>query len=231
MFLRHRLLAFPVVDEEGRLQGVADASLFADEMADLSDRQSAADVFQLIGVHLARTVTPWRAFRDRFPWLMCNITAGLLMAWLASAYESLLDRVILLAMFIPVVLALAESVSIQSVTITLQSMHVARPDRRFLFGAVRREVITGALLGAASGALIGLAIWLWRPEAPAGVAGTVASTIALAMLVACLLGVSVPTLVRALRRDPRIAAGPIVLALADLATLVCCFALATRLLA
>src|SRR3954451_5610083 len=116
LFLEHRFLAFPVVDSNRVLHGIADVSLFTSELADLANRQNADNAFQLIGIHLVADAGPWDGFRDRFPWLLANVAGGLLAAFVTSRYEALLDAVVVLALFIPVVLALAESVSIQSVT-------------------------------------------------------------------------------------------------------------------
>ena len=76
-------------------------------------------------------------------------SGGLLCAFVTSRYESLLDAVVVLALFIPVVLALAESVSIQSVTLTLQGFHGGGRDapRRSL----TKELATAALLGVGCG--------------------------------------------------------------------------------
>ncbi len=216
-FLRHRFLALPVVDADGRLHGTADVSLLTGEIADFAEQQSKDDIFQLIGVHVARALTPWRSFTDRFPWLLANISGGLLAAGLASLYEPLLNSVIVLALFIPVVLALAESVSIQSVSLTLQSLHGARIDWSFFGAAIWKELRTASMLGVASGALVGSLAWIWKANAVVALA--IGTSILLAMMTACVLGVALPAALRALRRDPRIAAGPIVLALADLATL------------
>lgn len=227
MFVRHRFLAFPVVDAEGRLHGVADVGLFTREMADLADRQTAEDAFQLIGIHLRQNVGPLAGFRDRFPWLMANVTGGLLAAFVTSRYESLLDAAIVLALFIPVVLALAESVSIQSVTLTLSTLHHATsalpPLRR-----VAREIATATLLGTGCGLIVGGIAGLWQQSLLLFTAISVAIT--LSMITASLIGLLLPTMLRALRKDPNIASGPIVLALADIATLLFYFNLAGRLL-
>ena len=216
-FARQRYLAFPVVDEEGRLQGTVDVSLFTDEIADASERQAVEDAFQLIGVHLAESVTPWRSFKDRVPWLSFNVAGGLLVAVLAAFYESLLETVVTLALFIPVVLALAESVSIQSVTLTLQRLHSPAFSRQRFLAALGREMATAALLGVACGGAVSAAAWAWKGDLAVALAAGV--SIWLSMITACALGVILPTALRALRRDPKVAAGPIVLATADLATL------------
>lgn len=230
LFVMHRLLAFPVVDEQGRILGVVDAGLFTDEVFDLSERQTADDVFQLIGVHLAqsRTRSPWTSFKQRCPWLMCNVAAGTVCALIAGRYEAFLDAVIVLALFMPVVLALAESVSMQSMTLTLQAMHHQRIDWRFLGRALLKECATSVLLGAATGTSVGLIAFVWKTAGLVALA--IGGAILFSVVTACLIGVILPGAIRALRGDPRIAAGPIVLALADVVTLLTYFNLAGALL-
>jgi magnesium transporter len=227
-FLRHRFLAFPVVDAEGVLHGVADVSLFTREMATLADRQEAEDAFQLIGIHLVSDAGPWAGFRDRFPWLLANVCGGLLAALVTSRYQPLLDVLVVLALFIPVVLALAESVSIQSVTLTLQGLRgistsLIPPGR-----PLGKEFATAILLGLGCGLCVGGVAGLWQGSLL--LATVIVAAITLSMTTACLLGIVLPALLHWLRRDPSIAAGPIVLALTDLVTLVFYFNLAGLLL-
>lgn len=224
-FIQHRFLAFPVVDDEGRILGVIDVSLFTGEMVGLAEQRSADSAFQTIGVHVAlgRRVSSWVSFLDRFPWLLCNIGGGIACAFLAGLYENVLDTVIILALFIPVVLALAESVSIQSMTLTLQALQRERVDWRLLARSLRKEFTTSALLGMASGVIVGGVAWVWRGQAVIALA--IGASIMLAIITACLLGVLLPTLLR-IYRDPKIASGPVVLATADVATLLFYFNLA-----
>jgi magnesium transporter len=229
-FLRHRLLAFPVVDEAERIVGVVDIGMFADEMSDVAEREQLEDTFQLIGVRLAhaRRPSPWDAFRKRLPWLLCNVAAGILCALIAGAYEGLLDYAIVVAIFVPVVLTLAESVSIQSTTITLQALHHSEIRWRRFYRSLGREFLTALLLGLACGTIVGGVAWIWRRQAM--VAAIIGASICLSMVTACLLGVILPTIVRRFRGDPKIAAGPIVLAMADIATLLTYFSLAAWLI-
>jgi len=217
-FVLHHFLAFPVVDGEGRLVGVIDVNLFTDEVFDMNESRAAADLFQLIGVRAeeARKRWPWGAFKDRFPWLLCNIAGGVLCAMVASRYEALLNQFIVLALFLPVVLTLAESVSIQAMTLTLQGFHAGGVRLGAFLAAVTREFGTAALLGLAAGALVAAVSWLWTGQGLAALA--IGGSIALAMLTAALLGIILPTVVRAFRGDPKVAAGPVVLAVGDVLT-------------
>ena len=228
-FTLHRLLAFPVVDANRRLIGVVDVELYTEELADTGDTAPSEreDLFQLIGVRLTRAqqTRPLRAFRGRFPWLLCNVGGGALAAILAGVYEVELNwNRAVLALFIPVVLALAESVAIQSVTLALNGLHGVKPTWRELARRLRYESATGLLLGSATGLLVAGIAALWQ-GVPA-LFWIVAGGIGAGVTCAAVAGVAVPYLLRLLRRDPQLAAGPIALACADVLTLLVYFNLA-----
>ncbi len=230
-FMQYRYLALPVVDGDGRLLGTVDVNLVSDEVFNLAEQQARDDVFQLIGIHVLRNqrFAPWANFRDRFPWLVANIVGGTLCALLSSRFENLLAAVIAVALFVPIVLTLAESVSIQSMSIALQSLRASTLAPRALVRAVLREFAVAVLLGAASGASVGLVAWVWLGSVKVGLA--VATSILLALIVASLLGLVLPVVVRAVRADPRVAAGPIVLATTDVVTLAFYFTVSRQFLA
>lgn len=229
-FIFHRLLAFPVVDEEGRMLGIVDVELYTDELSDLERREGNDELFQLIGVHLAdaQATSSWSAFRGRFPWLMANIAGGILAAFLSGLYETELQLLVALALFIPVVLALAESVSIQSVSLALQVLRGRRPTLNSIVRKVKAEAMTGAFLGIACGltvaavALAWLGNWVVVVCLLGGIAGSV--------MCAAMIGVAIPNLLRFFHCEPQVAAGPVALASTDMATLLIYFNLARLLL-
>lgn len=228
-FTLHRLLAFPVVDAGRKLVGVVDVDLYTEELADTGEAGpgSAGDVFQLIGVRLTRTqqTRPLAAFRGRFPWLLCNVAGGGLAAVLSGFYDDQLTwNHAVLALFIPVVLALAESVAIQSVTLALDGLRGVNPSWGELARRVRYEGATGLLLGLATGLMVAGLAALWRGEPL--LFWVLAGGIGVGVTCAAVAGLAVPYLLRLLRRDPQLAAGPIALTVADILTLLAYFNLA-----
>ena len=221
LFIRYRLLAVPVLDAEGRLEGVVDVSLLTDEATALDGKQADDDIFQVIGARVSQGASASQSFRDRFPWLLCNVGGGMVAALVTDHYQALVRAAIGLALFVPVVLTLAESVGIQSVTLTLQALH----NRRRRLG---RDVTTAMLLGA--GCALVVAVIVVAFGQPARIAAAVSLTIFLSMGVATLVGVALPVAVSRTRRDPRIASGPIVLATVDFVALLIYFNLARMLL-
>jgi magnesium transporter len=229
-FTLHRLLAFPVLDRGQHILGVVDVELYTEELSDLDASERSDDLFQLIGVHLteAQRGSPLLSFRKRFPWLLCNIAGGILAAFLMGLYEEELQRVVALALFIPVVLALAESVSIQSVSLAIQTLHGHKPTTAALLAKAGRELVTGALLGSASALLVSLAALLWLRQSV--IVLCLAGAVCAGVAGAAAIGLALPYLLRILRRDPQVAAGPIALAASDMLALLVYFNLARWLL-
>ncbi len=229
-FVLHKFLAFPVVDDQRRIVGVVDVGLLTEEAFDIAEREHTDALFEAIGFRLAqvRDASPARAFHFRFPWLLATIGSGTLCALLASAFEVTLAKSLVLAFFLTLVLGLAESVSIQSMSVTIQALRVTRPTLGWYARAFRREAGTAVLLGTACGLVVGLIVWIWRGAGLAGFA--IGASLLLALCAACLFGLSVPALLHALKLDPKIAAGPLTLALTDIFTLLFYFSLAAVLL-
>jgi magnesium transporter len=221
-FVLYKFFAFPVVDADRRVVGVIDVSLFAEEIlqAGESEERSHApppreDIFEALGFRLdqIRGVSPWRVFRYRFPWLLATVAGGTVCAMLAGAFEATLARSLLVAFFLTMVLGLNESVSAQSMSVTIQTLRSTSVTRQWFLTALRREMATALLLGLGCGSVVAGIVWFWRNDALG--AFTVGGSIALSLVTACLFGLGVPSLLHRFKLDPKIAAGPITLALAD----------------
>jgi magnesium transporter len=230
MFVMHKFLAFPVIDDQRRILGIVDVNLFRDEIFGIAEHEKLDEVFEVLGFHISqvRDASPIRAFRFRFPWLLTNIASGTICALLAGAYELTLANSLVLAFFLTLVLGLGESVSIQSMSVAIQALRAIRPSLAWFMKSFRREVGTALLLGSACGLLVGLIVWLWR-SAPLD-ATVIGGSIFLILCAACFFGLAIPSLLHWLRLDPKIASGPITLALTDIATLLIYFNLGSLIL-
>ncbi|HEY3602864.1 MAG TPA: magnesium transporter [Chthoniobacterales bacterium] len=229
-FVLHKFLAFPVVDEERHVLGLIDVGVFTEEVFDIAERAQHEDVFETIGFHVSqvRDAGPLRSFRYRFPWLLATLVSGMACALLASLFRVTLAQSLVIAFFLTLVLGLGESVSIQSMTVTIQALRATRPTLRWYLRSLWREVATALLLGAAAGLIVATIVWLWLGGGRAG--AVIGGTILSSLIMACLLGLSIPSILHALRLDPKIAAGPLTLAVADLFTLFFYLSIATWLL-
>ena len=230
-FVLYKFLAFPVVDEQRRVIGIIDANLFAEEILEAGESEDrdrppeaiGAEFFEALGFHIEqlRGASSWRSFRFRFPWLLVTVTGGTLSAILAQFFEATLARSLVLAFFLTMVLGLNESVSMQSMSVTIHALRSVRVTRRWLATAFRREVMTALLLAVACGLVVSAIVFMWRNDL-AG-AFVIGGSIAISLVSACVLGLGVPSLIHRFKLDPKIAAGPVTLALADFVALVIYF--------
>lgn len=218
-FVLHKFLAFPIVDRERRIRGVIDINLFNEEVFGIPKTETSDDLFQAIGFHIAqaRSASPWQVFRFRFPWLLVTIAGGTVCAWVAQAHAKTLQHSLVVAFFMTLVLALGESVAIQSLALVLETLRLRRVTPAWFFDTCKREVLTALPLAVATGVVVFLVVLildhaLW----PAAV---ISASLAVGVGAACLLGISIPTLLHAVKLDLTIATGPITLAATDIAVL------------
>jgi magnesium transporter len=232
-FVLYKFLAFPVVDEQRRVVGIIDANLFAEEILEAGDSESrqigspigqvSPEFFEALGFHIEqiRGASPLRIFRFRFPWLLVTVTGGTLSAILAGFFEATIARSLVLAFFLTMVLGLNESVSMQSMSVTIHALRSVNVTWRWLGTAFRRELTTAFLLGVACSLVVGVIAWLWRSDLRGAL--VIGGSIALSLVTACALGLGVPSLLHRFKLDPKISAGPVTLALADFIALVIYF--------
>lgn len=222
----HQLLALPIVDHQQHLVGIIDVQIYLEESFDMADARHSRDVFQILGLTLERKrKSPWKSYRIRMPWIICNMLGGLACAVISFFYREVLSQVILLAMFIPLILTLSESISMQSMT---QSLHVVQKRNfswRRIFYHVLIESKMVILLALTCGITIGAISLLWG----GGVnpSGTIAVALFVSISVSASVGASIPLLLHTQALDPKVASGPVVLMLADVITTTFYLSLAT----
>lgn len=216
-FAKHGLLALPVVDKDKKLLGAIDVDLYLEEAIDVRSSQRRQDVFQYIGLSLEDLkLSVWKGYSTRMPWIFCNMFGGVMCAIISHYYEVVLSKVLLLAMFIPLVLSLSESVSMQSMTQSLQSIKKAKIS--FLNFLVRsfKEIKVAVLIAFSSGLTVGLISFFFKEGLIPSI--VISLGIALSTSISASGGLLVPMLLHISKLDPKVASGPIVLALADVLT-------------
>lgn len=210
---KYELLSLPITDDEHHLLGIFDLGI--ETMRQPKETGTSRDVFQLIGLHmeLSKLNSSVEEFRYRMPWLLCNLIGGLSCAAIASLFYHLLDKEVIIALFIPLVLTLGEAVSMQSMTLSLQFLRQGVIPWKRVLQRITSEWKTSALLGLASSALVIVVYLLWYPGYWPLVA--IASSIFLTMMVVTTFGSLLPVILHHFRCDPKVASGPVVLMITD----------------
>ena len=222
-FVTYKFLAFPVIDAERKIIGIVDVNLFTEELLnlepDIDERRQFNDVFEAIGFNIneIKSASPLKAWKIRLPWLLATVTSGTICALLAGVFEATLAESLVIAFFLTLVLGLGESVSIQSMTLAVQALHTAQPSLKWYLKSLWKEIQTALLLGFSCGLLVAAVVVIWKEAVVAGIA--IGASIILVELLAAFWGLSIPSLLHKTKLDPKIAAGPITLALTDIGTI------------
>lgn len=216
IFERHPLLAIPVVDDEGKLTGAIDVQKVTHEPINFLDQRSRMDAFQMIGITLEekKKIPLFQSYRYRMPWLLCNVFSGLICALISRVFEMVLSKVILLAFFIPLVLTLSESTSMQAMAQSIQFLR--RP--RFYWKSIRmralREWQLVIFIAITLGILVGILSLLWGDALlPSLIIGV---GIIIGVTCSSFFAIAVPIFLNRMKLDPKVASGPVVLMLVDI---------------
>ena len=226
-----RLLAVPVTDETDRLLGIIDIQLYLEEAVDVAQaKRSSTDLFQVLGLSLeeGKTRSIWETYKNRMPWIFCNLVGGLTCAVISATFELVLEKVILLAFFIPLVLTLSESISMQSMTYSLQLLHRRRISMRRIMKRVVTEWKMVLFLALTCGIIVGATSLLWGDGLSPAIAISIG--IIISVTISGTVGAAIPLILHARRLDPKVAAGPVVLMFVDVITTAIYLGLSTLLL-
>ncbi|MBB6119044.1 magnesium transporter [Nocardiopsis algeriensis] len=221
------LVSLPVVDSEDRFVGLLtfDDALEVIEAADTEDmaRQSGAAP---VGGHYA-SVGVLRLVGARVVWLMLLIVASTLTVNVMQAFESALDAVTALALFVPMLIGTGGNVGAQSATAIVRALAVGEVRLRDLPRVIWKEARVGLLLGVL---LAALAMVIGTLLVGVDVALVVGLSVIAVCVWAAVIGSSMPLLARRVGVDPAVVSSPMVATLVDATGLLIYFSIASLVL-
>lgn len=152
----------------------------------------------------------------RLPWLLVGLAGALAAAFIMGSFEERLQANVALAFFIPGIVYMADAVGTQTETLVIRGLSVGVRIRE----VVRREILTGLLVGAAVATVfLPVALWQWEQD--------VAVAAALALLAACsmatFVATALPWLLSKAGRDPAFGSGPLATVIQDLLSILIYF--------
>ncbi len=212
-FEQHDFVGVPVVDADGRLVGVVHREAVEQALAERADADSLKRQGIVTGEEL-RTMPVFERARRRLAWLSVNIVLNVIAASVIAFYQDTLSAVIALAVFLPIISDMSGCSGNQAVAVSLRELSLGLIRPRDFWHVVWHEVRVGLLNGLALGALIALVAWLWKGNAWLGF--VVGAALAVNTVVAVLIGGTIPLILRALKKDPALASGPILTTVTDM---------------
>jgi magnesium transporter len=223
---------YPVCDGDGELIGVIRGQmLFEARSVELSLQPGT-----MVGIEKEeRLATPWpRSFRFRHLWLQANLVLAFIAAAVVSFFQDTIDRVLALAVFLPVVISQSSNTGVQALAVALRGMTLGELRRGREGSLVFKETFLGFLNGVATGITAALAMYLFAliQEMPGAL--RLSFVVFVAMVGSCLIsgvfGAVVPLILRKFGTDPATASSIILTTITDVASLAVFLGLATWLI-
>lgn len=205
-FKKYDLVTLPVVTPAGKLVG----RVTIDDIVDVIEQEASEDVSKMAGSvdeDVTETST-LRISRSRLPWLMTALVGELVAAFVLSRFETSLNAVLALAFFLPIIMAMAGNVAIQCSSIVIRGLATGEirllDVQRQVFKELRVAMVNGVVLGVILSGIV--SFWIGNLE----VALVVSVALICVIFFAALNGTLFPLILKRLRVDPALAAGPFV---------------------
>lgn len=223
---------YPVVDAAGRFHGIVRGYRLFEQRAIEISAQSG----QLVGVDKEeRVYTPaWEAFKQRHPWLQLNLLTAFGTALVVSLFDATIEKVVVLAAFLPVLSCLAGNNGCQAMAITLRGLTLGDLPRHRIGSVIGKEVLLGAGNGFLTGIMAAVAIYVFalvmEQSNPALLAVIMLVSMTVVCIFSCLLGTLAPVTLKRLGADPATASSIFLLTITDIVGMAFMLFLATTFL-
>jgi magnesium transporter len=227
IFTKYDLLDMPVVDKQDRLVGI----ITIDDVVDIIHREATEDIYgmgKIAGAEEAAQINYAQAsifslVRRRIVWLFILLLIGAFVSGrLLKGYSGMLQQLIVLAAFLPMLMDSAGNAGQQSLCLIVRGLATGEVRVREIFKVVRKEMAVGLLMGFLVGVIGYFAAFLLEGFNPA-LGLTVGLSMVTVVTAATLVGATLPLVFKRLGFDPAIAASPFITTLVDATTLVVYF--------
>ena len=226
MIKDYDFLAMPVIDFQNHLLGI----ITVDDIIDVLDEEASDDYSKLAAVSDMDTFDrgPFTAAKKRLPWLILLTFLGMLTANLMGMFEATLDKVALLAVFIPLIAGMAGNSGTQALAVAVRGIATGDIEEESKMKLLFREAGTGLITGVVCGIVVVGLVYFWKGELLIGM--LVGTAVTSSIFVATLAGSFIPLLIHRLKIDPAVASGPFITTLNDIISILIYLGLATTFL-
>jgi magnesium transporter len=216
-------LALPVVDFQHHLLGI----ITVDDIMDVMEEEASDDYSKLAGIADLDSIdrNPFHAAKKRLPWLIALLFLGMFTASLIGRFEATLDKVAILAVFIPLIAGMAGNTGTQALAVAVRGIATGDLEKENKLTLIIREAGTGLITGTTCGMVVSMIVYVWKGTFFLGI--LVGISVMISLFVATLAGTLVPLLMHKLRVDPAVASGPFITTINDIISILIYFGLAT----
>jgi magnesium transporter len=205
--------AVPVVDASGRLLGVVRRSALQERLAERSENDYLLTQ-GIVGGEELRTMPTLLRSRRRLSWLSVNILLNFVTASVIAANEEVLQQVIALAVFLPILSDMSGCSGNQAVAVSMRELSLGLVLPREALRVALKELSVGLLNGIAIGAAVGGAAWAYSGTPWLGL--VVGLALLCNVVLAVIVGGTIPLLMKRFGVDPALASGPLLTTITDM---------------
>ncbi|QZZ19275.1 magnesium transporter [Leptothermofonsia sichuanensis E412] len=206
-------LAVPVVDTEQRLVGI----VTVDDVLDVIEEETTEDIYTAGGVQSVGDdyfqTNLLTVARKRVFWLLILLLTNTGTTAVIRNQEDILEQVVALAFFIPLLIDAGGNVGAQSSTVVIRGLNTNEVRLSKSFGIVGREALAGSLLGIMLGLVVTL--WAYFLQRDWGVALSVGTSLVAISILASVAGAGLPFLFKAMKFDPALMSAPFITTAVD----------------
>ncbi|EHT7973955.1 magnesium transporter [Staphylococcus pseudintermedius] len=216
-------IAMPVVDYQNHLLGI----ITIDDIVDVMDEEASEDYSRLAGVSDIDSTddTIFQTALKRLPWLLILTVLGMITASILGSFEETLEKVALLAAFIPIISGMSGNSGTQSLAVSVRNISTGDIKEKSKIKLALRESGSGFLTGITCAVSLSLIIMLLYGQPY--LALIVGTSLTIAMTVGTTIGSVIPLVINRLGIDPAVASGPFITTINDIVSMLIYFGLAT----
>ena len=223
---KYDFLAVPVTDDENKLLGI----VTVDDVIDVIRHEATEDIMKMVGTgdeYHTRSVL--RSARMRMPWLLAAFLGGYIGIQFLNMFNATLERIVAVAFFLPIIIAMGGNIGITSMTIVVRGLATGKIAVKQLRTVIIKELSVALILGLLYGSLLMVLAYIQFGDVTylGFVAGV---SMFISMMMAAAIGTLMPLVLNFFKVDPAVATGPFVTSTVDSLGILVYLGMATMLL-
>lgn len=229
-------LALPVVDTEGRLVGI----VTVDDALDVMVEETTEDIQKMAAIGSTDKPYPkvgiFETLWQRVPWLLLLMISSTFTGIIIASYEGRLESALILTAFIPMLMGTGGNAGSQSSVTVIRSLSLEEIEFKDIFWVLFKEfrvsILAGIILGVVNfGKVLLIDGWLLKnDEINVWISLVVSITLVVTIIVAKIIGCSLPMIAKKLKLDPAVMASPFITTIVDVVSLLVYFFVASSIL-
>jgi len=220
-FERNNLVSCAVTDEDNKLIG----RITIDDVVDVIREDADQNLLGMAGVAEDTFAPPGRAAKSRVFWLSINLVTAFIAASAINIFQDTLDKVVYLAVLMPIVASMGGVAATQTLTIVLRGLTLEQINTSNIRWLFKRELAVSIINGIVLSLLVGVSTFLWFEDKTLSV--LISCALVINLISSVIAGILVPLALRKFNQDPAISGSVVVTTVTDVIGFISFLGLAT----